>query len=175
VAGTLDALFWTGLGLFVDVFLNWIVVKYVLRTKSTATQIVVFEVIHNTFSFSLGYYLSFSLLTVGLLGIGEAAGLVVAWVLFSSALAWKIIGINTLPKLGAFLTLDTGMDYLLGAVFAIPAAATIVLMPQVSAALPGFGPLSLRTESLLIGPLLVAFYYSIDKRVLGEKPRLYAD
>lgn len=84
------------------------------------------------------------------------------------------LGLRQAKQVGSFVAVDTAIDYFMGGVFAVPAAATLVV-PQLSKAVPAlsnifsFGPVA-----MLEGPVIVLAVALVQRR-LGQKPKLVAD
>ena len=168
---TLAIIGWSSVGLLVDFAISYAILKAFINQKSTFTELAFFETIHNSVSFGLAFFLGFSVLNLSTKTLDLSVGLLAVWTVASVGLAYFILGLHRPKQVGAFITMDTAIDYFMGGVFAVPAAAAL-LPTQVAPVvmnIVSFGPVA-----MLEGPLiLIAVAYA--QRRMGGKPKLVAD
>ena len=170
---TLAVLGWSSIGLAVDFGISYAILKAFINQKATFTELAFFETIHNSISFGLAFFLGFSVLSLSSTDLDISIGLLVTWTLVSVGLAYVILGLHKPKQVGAFITFDTALDYFMGGIFAVPAAATLLpnlsqLAPQVSNFI-ALGPLT-----MLEGPVILVAVALVQRR-LHEKVQLVAD
>lgn len=167
----LAVLAWSSVGLVVDFFLSYIILKTFINRKATFTELAFFETIHNSVSFGLAFFLGFSVFSVtGTLDL--SVGLLAVWTVASLGLAYFILGLRKVRDAGAFVAVDSAIDYFMGGAFAIPAAASLVAPHIVGPALSSL--FSLGPIAMLEGPVILVVVALAQKR-LGENPKLVAD
>ena len=171
-------LFWSIVGYGVDIVLNLIMVRFLLKSDASVASVAFFEWIHDSVTFFSGFLLGLSIISISILHIGEDLAFTGVWLVISFFLAKWILGFSSNIKTLGFLGFDTVLDYGLGGFIAVPAGLTLFSVvpvstsPTVTHAVAS--PLSLRPLIFIIGAVLVLIIVAVRKKQ-GEDGDLIMD
>ena len=160
-------LFWSIVGYGVDIVLNLVMVRFLLKSDASVASVAFFEWIHDSVTFFSGFVLGLSIISISILHVGEDLAFTGVWLVISYFLARKILGFDTVPKTLGFLAFDTVLDYGLGGLIAVPAGLSLlsVLPVSKSAAVThtATSPLSLRPVIIIISAALLLLIVATRK------------
>ena len=148
-------LLWSIVGYLVDIALNLVMVRFVLKSDASIASVAFFEWLHDSVTFFSGLILGLSIISISILHIGEDLAFTGVWLVISFFLAKWILGFDSKLKTLGFLSFDTALDYGLGGLIAVPAGLNLFsVVPVASSAAThaAAAPLSLRPLIVLIGP-----------------------
>jgi len=166
------------IGYLIDIGLNLVMVKFILKSDASVGSIAFFEWLHDSVTFASGFLLGLSIISISILHVGEDLGFTGVWIVISYFLARKILGFDSVTKTLGFLGFDTVLDYGLGGFIAVPAGLTLFSVvpvstsPTVTHAVAS--PLSLRPLIFIIGAVLVLIIVAVRKKQ-GEDGDLIMD
>lgn len=158
--------FWSIIGYVIDIILNIVVVRFLLRTGASVSSIAFFEWIHDTVTFLCGFFLGLSIMSISLNSILETLVFTGGWTAATFFMARYILGFDSVKKTLAFLGLDTAFDYGLGGLIAVPAGLTLFSVVPVSTATSAAAkasPLSLRPVIVATGLVLLLVIVGFQK------------
>ena len=118
-------LLWSIVGYGVDIVLNLVMVRFVLKSDASIASVAFFEWIHDSVTFFSGFLLGLSIISISILHIGEDLAFTGVWLVISFFLAKWILGFGSNIKTLGFLGFDTVLDYGLGGFIAVPAGLTL--------------------------------------------------
>jgi len=166
------------IGYLIDIGLNLVMVKFLLKSDASVGSIAFFEWLHDTVTFASGFLLGLSIISISILHVGEDLGFTGVWLVISYFLARKILGFDSVTKTLGFLGFDTVLDYGLGGLISVPAGLSLLSVVPVSSTAAthdaATAPLSLRPLIIIVGAVLVLAIVAIRRRE-GEDPDLITE
>jgi len=166
------------IGYLIDIGLNLVMVKFILKSDASVGSIAFFEWLHDTVTFASGFVLGLSIISISIIHVGEDLGFTGVWIVISYFLARKILGFDSVTKTLGFLGFDTVLDYGLGGLISVPAGLSLLSVVPVSSTAAthaaATAPLSLRPLIVIVGAVLVLAIVAIRRRE-GEDPDLVTE
>src|SRR5271157_1668062 len=96
-------LFWSIVGYLVDIGLNLVMVRFVLKSDASVASVAFFEWLHDSVTFFSGFILGLSIISISILHIGEDLAFTGVWLVISFFLARRILGFSSNLKTLGFL------------------------------------------------------------------------
>jgi len=155
-------------GYLIDIVLNVVMVRFILKTEASVGSVAFFEWLHDSVTFIGGFILGLSIISISILHVGEDLAFTGVWLVISYFLARRILGFDSLPKTLGFLGFDTALDYGLGGLISVPAGLSLLSVVPVSSTAAthaaAAAPLSLRPLIIIIGAVIVLAIVAIRKK-----------
>lgn len=164
-------------GYLIDLALNFVIARYILKSNATVASVAFFEFLHNFVTFFSGLIFGLSIISLSGTIVLQSGIFIVAWFIVSFFLVRKILGFESVKKTLAYLGADTVLDYGLGGIAAIPAGLFLLsTIPTTTSTSPAshLSPLSLRPAVLILGLVIVIGLIFIQ-RAHGEQVDVIAE
>ncbi|MDG6999042.1 MAG: hypothetical protein JRN15_08005 [Nitrososphaerota archaeon] len=167
---------WAVVGYLIDIALNILVVRFLLRTDATVSSVAFFEWIHDTVTFACGLFLGLSVLSISVSDIGYSLLFTGLWTIASFFMAKIVLGLESNGKVLVFLGIDTVFDYGLGGLASVPAGLSLLSTVPVAStsATANASPLSLRPVIVIVGAIILFVTIAIRKS-RGEDADIITD
>jgi len=110
-------------GYLLNLVVNYVVARIVFQNHHIQlSQVGSFELLHNFMNFIMGFflgYLGFTFDMTKMLNVLVYALITIIWLVMSVLMIKYIVGLKRAHEIGAFLAVDTSVDYSLGTIFSL--------------------------------------------------------